>query len=142
MIKAVRSYLKDACPYFSGKDIGIHFLSAKPGEYSVEAVPADPVLKRYTDGGYLGQFLFVLASRELYTDEDSVQEDVCDFYESVSAWMEQATRENNLPALPAGFRAVSLSVTSGGYLLSNQSGRARYQMQCRLIYEKEGVFYV
>ena len=134
--------MKNACPYFRGKDIGINFLSAKPGEYSLEAVPADPVLKRYTDGGYLGQFLFVLASRELYGGEDSVQEGACDFYESVSAWMETATREGVLPNLPDGVRPVSLSVNSGGYLLSNQAGHARYQMQCRLIYEKEGVFSV
>ncbi len=142
MIKAVRTYLKEECPYFAGKDIGINFLSAKPGEYSLEAVPAEPVLKRYTDGGYLGQFLFVLASRELYGAENSVQEGACDFYESVSAWMEKATREGTLPTLSDGCRAVSLSVTSGGYLMSNQSDRARYQMQCRLIFEKEGVFYV
>ena len=139
MIEDVVRYLKAECPVLAGKEINVNFLKAAPGEFSVDPIPCDPIIRKYPDGGFLGQFQFVLASRELY-DAGEEQLDVCAFYEAFSRWVEEVNRKGDLPRFSDGSRAVRFSVTAGGYLFSNTAASARYQMQCRLIYEKEGVF--
>lgn len=51
----------------NGGKINIDFLGAKP-EYSIDPLPADPVLKRYVDGGQVRQFQFAFTSKDPLTE--------------------------------------------------------------------------
>ena len=66
MIEEIRDFLKREGLLKNGK-IGVNYLSEKPLHYTVDEVPTDPVIKRYTDGGSLRQCLFVIASREEFS---------------------------------------------------------------------------
>ncbi len=81
--KSVLEGLRDffsACPLLENGKIRLECLGPSAGGYSLESTPADPVYKQYASGDYLGQLLFVLASREEYGPEDRLAITSCGFY--------------------------------------------------------------
>lgn len=122
------------CPLLAEGIIRMEYLSAKPSGYSLESTPADPVYKRYTDGDYMGQLEFVLASREEYGAEDRLSIETGGFYESLSRWVEQQNSAGTLPDLPIGKMAQKVELTTQGYAYTNDIKTARWQVQGRLLY--------
>jgi hypothetical protein len=133
IIDSVRTFilkfpqLKEGCLLVDG-------LGAEAIEYAVETVPCSPVYKQYTDGGSIRQFLFLFASRELYSEDVNQCIENMAFYEEFERWIEAQSRCGNLPELD-GRRALDLSVLTGGYAFDTDTGTARYQVQLRLLYE-------
>ena len=137
IIDSLKDFFEE-CPLLEGGRINVNYLGPKKADYSIEGVPSDPVIRRYVDGATLRQYVFVFASREYY-DEDQLQNmDTARFYEELGAWIEEKNSRGELPLLKDGCRALILEVSTGGYILSARSGSARFQLQCRLIYRKEG----
>lgn len=137
MIEAVREFI-GGCPLFSGKYINVNYLGneAKTA-YSVEAVPTSPIVKKYTDGGQLCQMLFVVASRELYTESPKDNTAVMKFYDDFAAWIDTKNKKREYPTLPVPFAVQSIEVMTGPYLFEAGNVDARYQIQCRLTYYKD-----
>ena len=81
------------------------------------------------------QYVFVFASREYYDGDREENSDAARFYEELSDWIEERNRSGRLPVLSEG-QALRLETQSGGYVLSDKAGTARYQIQMRLIYSK------
>lgn len=104
---------------------------------TIEQVPGNPLIKRYVDGGEMRQMLFVLASREEYSQQDWKQIAVADFYEKLQDWFEAQNNTKAFPLIGEGLSALRFEATSGGYLMSSDMKTARYQIQCRLVYYKE-----
>ena len=133
IIDSVRTYIME----FEGLQDGlfcVDYLGADPTEYSVEAVPCDPIYKRYTDGGCLRQFLFVFASREFYS-ADVVQNTAnAAFYAAFMDWIYENDLNGVLPVLD-GHEAISIEVLTSGYVFDADGDAARYQIQLRLIYQ-------
>ena len=136
IIESLKAFFEE-CPLLRDGFINVNYLGAKKADYSIESVPSEPVIRRYVDGGSLRQFVFVFASREYYDEDQLRNMDTARFYEELGAWIEERCRARRLPALTEG-TALKLEVTAGGYLLSDKAGTARFQLQCRLIYRKEG----
>lgn len=137
IIDSLKAFFEE-CPLLENGRINVNYLGTKRADYSIESVPSDPVVKRYVDGASLRQYVFVFASREFY-DEDQLQNmDTARFYEELGAWIEEKNSSGELPLLEDGCRALKLEVSAGGYILSAKAGTARFQLQCRLIYRKEG----
>ena len=141
ILDVLREFIENQCPLVSGKKIKVNYLGEKPQSYAVDTVPANPVVRRYPDGGSLRQYLFVFASREFYDAQVWSNLDVMAFYEAFSDWIDEVNQSGDLPVLGSGLCALRFEVVSGGYLFQAESGDARYQIQCKLIYEKEGVFH-
>lgn len=114
----------------------VDYLGDQAIEYSVEAVPCDPVFRRYTDGGCMKQFLFVFASREFYSADVNQCIENLAFYEHFEHWITDNNLNTVLPDLD-GRSPVSIEVLTGGYAFDADSNTARYQMQLRLLYEEE-----
>lgn len=114
----------------------VDYLGDQAIEYSVEAVPCDPVFRRYTDGCCMKQFLFVFASREFYSADVNQCIENLAFYEHFEHWITDNNLNGNLPDLD-GRSPVSIEVLTGGYAFDADSNTARYQMQLRLLYEEE-----
>ncbi len=108
----------------------------KPVEYTVETVPCDPVYTRYTDGGGVKNFLFLFASRELYSDDIHRNIANSGFYEEFEDWIKIQNDSGILPDLGEKRTPVSLEVLTRGYALSADSNSARYQIQLKLLYEE------
>lgn len=135
VIECIRSYimtfpeLKDGC-------LLVDFLGDKPVEYSVEAVPCEPVYKRYIDGDCQKQFLFIFASREYYSKDVNLCISNLGFYEEFEDWISDNNDMGILPDLGTGKSPISIEVLTRGYAFAAEANTARYQIQLRLIYEE------
>ena len=139
IIESLRQWLL-TCPLLTDLSrLGVDFLPQDPSTYSVEQVPAQPILRQYLDGSSERQFVFVFASRMHYSDELRNNLENSGFYESFADWLEQQTDAENLPEMAAGKTPTRIEATSNGYLfdVSGNFTNARYQIQCRLIYDQE-----
>lgn len=137
VIGGIRGYFK-TCPLLENGVIRVNYLGADL-EYTIDEVPGEAVLKRYTDGSTVHQTLFILASTELYSRDALENLKVCGFYEQLSDWLEKENRAGRLPELPAGAVPQKIETTTNGYCISAdiQQNVQRYQIQCRLLYFKE-----
>ena len=137
IIEGLRDYFT-ICPLLdkTGK-IGVDYLGSESVEYVLEAVPCDPVLARYTDGGTKRQFLFVFASREAYGADTLNNMVNCGFYERFADWLEIMNRCGNYPALPDKKMPLQIEALTCGYLFDAGPDTGRYQIQCRLTYFQE-----
>lgn len=135
MLNEIKSFIKK-CPCLKGKSVKANYLSEKPMTYSVEAVPCTPVIKEYVDGGSLRQYIFVFASRELYDGEEIENIKTAQFYEDFAAWLEECSKNKNLPDIPEG-KSHKIEILSFGYLYESDARYARFQMQLRLVYRKQ-----
>lgn len=141
IIASLRDFFM-TCPLMSKMRINVDYLSedAKIGgvAVSIDPVPADEVIKRYVGGDTICQYVFVIRT---VTDhgEDVIQSISNNgFYEALSAWLTKQARIDNLPNMPAGMKPTQIDTLSTGYLLSAYGDSAKYQIQCRLIYFREG----
>lgn len=141
MIEEIRECLRRDGLLKNGK-IGVNYLSEKPLHYTIEAVPCDPTIKRYVDGGSLRQCLFVIASREEFSCEVAENLAIARFYEDLADEFEGRVTEKQLPQFkdPA-LTPYRFEVLSNGYLLSNDERTARFQIQARLIYRRDQIFH-
>lgn len=134
IIQAVRDYIA-ACPLLKdGRILGVDRIGADAIEYSIDVLPCEPIVKKYTDGSKVKQFQFAFSSREAYGKDviQGIQNSA--FYEDFADWIARNDDAGNYPDLGA-FRSVrSIELTSGGYALDVTETTARYQMQLRLTY--------
>lgn len=137
IIEGVRKFLR-TYPPLSNDKINVDFLPEEEKSYAVEVVPAQQIIRSYVDGSALCQCLFTVASRETFSEEARQQLDNLDFYWKLSDWLKEKTMEKDLPDLGEGVEALSIRATTDGYVLSNDSNFARYQIQCRMEYLMKG----
>lgn len=137
IIESIKNYL-ESCPYFEGKAININYLSPQNGSLSIDNVPKNPIVKRYSDGESLMQFCFLLAERIVY--DGSIQENlqISQFFEEFESWIELQNKEKNLPDLSyMGLLSVSIEVTESGTIYDTARTSARFQTGLRLLYKKK-----
>ena len=133
IMEGVRQFLRTYPPLYDDK-INVDFLPEEEKSYAVEAVPAQQIIRSYVDGSSVRQFLFVVASREPFSEEVHQQMDNLHFYEDFSAWLREQTMGKNLPELGHGRTAILVEATTPGYVMTAEENMARYQIQCRLEY--------
>lgn len=136
IIESLRDYFLK-CDLLNGGKINIDFLGEKP-EYSIDPLPADPVLKRYVDGGQVRQFQFAFTSKEYFDGDARTGIENSGFYQDLADWVESNNEKNILPVMGnAKHEPVQVEIMTSGYLFDMDAEFARYQIQCRLIYEQE-----
>lgn len=129
----LRGFLEEAG--IKQKYIGIDWLDMQPDSFSIEMVPANPVVKQFTGGASIRQYLFVFATRFCYSEDDLQNLQNLDFFQDFAAWLEKNNRARILPELTYGKEAVSIEALDAGGLLSGEdNGHGRYHIQCRLTY--------
>lgn len=135
VIEAIRNYIAD-CPLMDGERVNVDYIGAEMS-YSVDPLPCDPVLQRYTDGGAKRQFQFALTSNEEYDEDARVNIENSGFYETFEDWLEKQNMRDILPELPSGKTAVAFETLNKGYLYDIDGNLAKYRIECRLIYTQE-----
>ena len=139
IIESVTKFIM-SCPFLNElAKVNVDFLPADPDTYSVEEVPSETIRKRYLDGSSERQFLFTFAARLNYSDEVRNNIDNSGFFEDFEAWLEECTDKEFFPELKEGLTPLKIEAISSGYLfdVSGDLSNSRYQIQCRLIYDKE-----
>lgn len=138
-IESIRQYLSGFLNEMGmqRKYFGVDWLDQNPDSYSIDTVPANPVVRRYVDGSSLRQYLFVFASRRDYSQDVLQNMENLGFFEDFESWIERQSAAGVLPEMPDGLIPQKIEATGYGYLLSGENnGRGRYQIQCRLMYTK------
>lgn len=139
IIESVTKFIM-SCPFLTElAKVNVDFLPADPDTYSVEEVPSETIRKRYLDGSSERQFLFTFAARLNYSDEVRNNINNSGFFEDFEDWLEECTEKEFFPELKEGLTPLKIEAISSGYLfdVSGDLSNSRYQIQCRLIYDKE-----
>ena len=139
IIESVKNFIL-TCPFLAElAKVNVDFLPESPDTYSIEEVPTNSVIRTYLDGTQERQYVFVFASRLYYSDEVKNNIENSGFYEDFSDWLDEQTKNGNLPVMREGLTPSKIEAMSSGYLfdISGDLSNARYQIQCRLIYDKE-----
>ena len=139
IVESVKDFIL-TCPLLDDlKRLNIDFLPEDPDTYSIEGVPVQEIIQTYLDGSTERQFVFVFAARFFYSEEVRNNIENSGFYEKFAEWLEAQTEADNLPVLDGKRTASKIEAMSSGYLydIAGDLTNARYQIQCRLIYDKE-----
>ena len=135
LIHNVRTFIL-TCPFLQDWRVNVDYLG-EDMEYSIDPLPCDPIIQRYADGGAKKQFQFAFTSREEYDKDARINIENSGFYQEFEEWLEQKSFAGELPVLDAGKSPVSIETLNSGYLYDVDGDKARYRIECRLIYTQE-----
>lgn len=138
MIQGIVDYVT-ACPLLAKGYFRVDSLGARPIEYGIATLPCDPVIKRYTDGSSMRQYLFAVTSREDYSVDMIQNIRNSEFYENLADWFEAQNGAQNFPDLGTGKTVQKMELVTSGYLFSTDRKTARYQLEIRCKYFKEAI---
>lgn len=136
MINSIKAFIK-TCPTLADVDVNINYLDENTGSSAIENVSSDPIIKNYTDGGALRQFLFTVALRQEYGQDTAANTAATVKLEQLSDWIYEQDRLGILPDLDGNKNSVSLEVVKTGWVDEKMSDTAKYQLQCRLVYYQD-----
>lgn len=140
IIENIRDYIMK-CPFLDElASVNVDFLPDDATTYSIEQTPSEPIIKRYLDGTTDRQLTSVFACRLFYSDERINNINNSGFFEKFQEWLFDNSDNGILPEMEDGLIPEKIEAISSGYLydISGDLSNARYQIQCRLLYEKEG----
>jgi hypothetical protein len=135
MIEEIRDYFNEHVQLASEfENILVDFLGDEAITYTIEPVPVEPILRQYTDGSSLRQYVFQFGSREYY--DSGVAQNIAnlDFYEEFSNNIEDNNRKGILPDIEG---IQSIECLTPGTIQNVQDGTAKYIIQMRITYLKE-----
>lgn len=139
IIDAIRNFIRQ-CPYlqeFNGAiKVNVDYLAGEPTAYSVEEVPTEPIIKKYVDGSTRRQYAFIFTSRESYGADVLQNISNSGFYEDFAKWLEESSINGNFPVLGENKESIRIESITTGYTFQTDENSARYQIQCRLIYNQ------
>ena len=135
IIESIRDFIMQF-PQLKDGALLVDYLGNSPIEYTIEPVPCSPVIRKFIDGSCEKQFLFLFASREIYSDDVKQCIENLAFYENFVDWIYEQNSSGNLPVLDGNRIAEELEFLTGGYPIQADTNTARYQIQLRLIYKE------
>ena len=95
------------------------------------------VFVKEVNGIEKASYQFNFGSREYYSMDRIQNIQNSAFYEKFANWIEDQNRKEIYPDLPENCYAEKIEVLSNGYMFDGSMRNARYQIQLRLIYQKE-----
>ena len=136
IIESIRDFIL-TCDFLQDWKVNVDGLDISMS-YSIDPLPASPVIKRYADGGCVKQFLFAFTSREEYDGDARTGIENSGFYQKFEEWIEEKDRNRDYPVLDNQAQIpISLKTIQSGYLYDAETDLAQYQIQCALQYEQE-----
>lgn len=137
IIESIRDFF-DKCEVLNpDARLSVNYLGLEVPEYAIYTDPANPIVKRYVDGGALKQKVFTLVSRN-YLDSDYIlQLENIGFFERLISWIEDKNKNRDLPILSDNRHSIKIEIISDGFLISADNQKSQYQMQMRLIYTED-----
>jgi hypothetical protein len=133
VMQCVREWLK-LYPNLKGR-LDVDFLDEDTDTYSLDTIPCEEVIKRYKDGSTMKQFQFAVSSRRYYEQNIAQNLENLEFFEGLTAWVEDKAHARELPFMDENRTAQKIIVTSTAYPFEvTENGKARYQLQMRLEY--------
>lgn len=135
LIDSIREFVL-TCPFLQDGRVNVDYIGEEMG-YSIDPLPCDPIVQKYTDGGAKKQFQFAFTSQEEYDQDSRINIENSGFFQSFDEWLQEQDFNGNFPKLEEGKIPISLETLNSGYLYDVDEVRARYRIEGRLIYEQE-----
>lgn len=135
LIKNIRDFIL-TCPFLEDWRVNVDYVGADM-QYSIDPLPCDPIIQKYTDGGAKKQFQFAFTSEEEYDQDTRINIENSGFYQAFEEWLEEKTYKEEFPDLGERKIPVKLETLNSGYLYDVNGDKARYRIECRLIYVQE-----
>lgn len=110
------------------------FLEDEATTYTIEPVQVEPVIKPYSDGGSLNQYVFQFGSREYYDNSKAQNIKNLDFYDRFKQEIEYNNSRGILPEIDG---IQSIECLTHGTIQGEENGTAKYAIQMRITYLKE-----
>ena len=134
----VIGYIRDiikTCPLLEeDKRVNVDYVGESMS-YSIDALPCDPILVQYVDGGAKRQFQFAFTSKEEYDEDARVNIENSGFFEKFEEWLHKLGNwRNPLPDMGDGKAPIRFETLNKGYLYDIDGNLAKYRIECRLIY--------
>ena len=135
MIEEIRNYFKDHVQLASTfENILVDFIGDEAITYTIEPIPIEPIIRNYTDGSSLRQYVFQFGSREYYDNGVAQNIENLDFYEKFKDEIETNNKNGVLPEING---IQSIECLTDGTIQDVQNGTAKYIIQMRITYLKE-----
>jgi hypothetical protein len=131
MITEIREYLKNLSIVDSFTRINVDYLGETPTEYVIEPIPTEKVIKKYTDGSTLNQYVFQFGSREYYSSDVVENMQKSTFYEDFEKCIRWNNDNNILPNIQG---IQSIECVNVGSIQDTGSDTAKYAIQMRITY--------
>lgn len=135
LIDSIRAFVL-ACPFLRGGRVNVDYIGEEMG-YSIDPLPCDPIVQRYTDGGAKKQFQFAFTSQEDYDQDARINIENSGFFQAFDEWIEGQSRAGNFPALEDDKIPILMETLNSGYLYDINGIKAKYRIECRLVYAQE-----
>ena len=133
IIESIREYF-NTCPILDEQALlSVDSLSKEPINYSIDTMPADPIVHQYVDGSSVNQHVFTFNSKEVFGNNTDNLENI-GFYERLTDWIEEQNKMGNYPKLDGNKIPIKIEASTGGYLFDAETNTATYQIQLRLLY--------
>lgn len=139
MNNTIIEYIKKfvlGCPMLENEKVNIDYIGTEMS-YSIHTLPCDPLIQKYVDGGMKKQYQFALRSKEHYDEDERINIENSGFYESFEEWLDEMTLKNSFPEMSSGKIPIRFETLNKGYLYDVDGNKAKYQIECRLVYEQE-----
>lgn len=135
IIEYIKEFIQ-TCPLLEGEFVRVDYIGTQMS-YTIDKLPCDPIIQRYVDGGAKKQYQFALMSKEHYDEDVRVNIENSGFYEAFEEWLEEQSLSDSLPEMSQGKVPVKFETLNSAYLYDIEENKARYRVECRLIYEQE-----
>lgn len=137
VIEYIRDAIKTCSLLEEGKRVNIDYIGESMS-YSIDALPCDPVIKEYVDGGQMKQFQFAFTSKEEYDEDARVNIENSGFFEKFEEWLNKLGNwKNPLPVMENKKSPIGFETLNKGYLYDVNEHLAKYRIECRFIYDQE-----
>lgn len=135
MIEEIRKYFLEHVSLANEfNNILADFLEDDNISYTIEPIPTEPIITKYTDGSSLRQLTFQFGSRESYDNSVAQNINNLDFYEKFQNQIE----DNNLKRILPNIKGIqSIECLNNGTIQDIQNGTAKYVIEMRITYLKE-----
>ena len=133
MITQIREYIASLSIINQFAQINVDFLGEKPTEYVIEPIPISQMLRTYTDGSTLNQYVFQFGSLEYYGSDVIENMQNSTFYETLTNCIQNNNRLGILPNIEG---IQSIEVLNIGTIQNTTTDSAKYAIQMRITYFK------
>lgn len=137
VLEYIRDVIKNCTLLEEGKRVNVDYIGENMS-YSIDALPCDPILEEYIDGGQKKQFQFAFTSKEEYDQDARVNIENSGFFEKFEEWLYKLGNwKNPLPDMESKKIPIRFETLNKGYLYDVEEVHAKYRIECRFIYNQE-----
>lgn len=138
LISKIILFLKESSVFAEKKpNINIDYLGKNIEDYSLEAVPAERIIRRFITGEKEKQKIFIFASRKTFSQDEIENFEDYQLFEELAEWIEEQNDNEKYPDISDIEKIEeieSMEVIDSPYVAAVSETEARYQMEIKINY--------